>query len=171
MLVLGMVVLPIALTAAPPEQEPTDPRHRYRFGVLGGVTGITGETPHYFGAFEAAVLGERFGGFAQAQGGGGTAHASVLVEGGLGTVLAERGRFDLLAHAGPGLYLETISTGTRRWTGIAVGGLSARIPLRTLTLAAGVSVWRGRFSGPDFEQPMTVEGLRVGFGIGWGWRS
>jgi hypothetical protein len=144
---------------------------RYRFGLLGGAAGITRDTPHYFGVFEAGFLGERFGGFAQAHGGGGSAHASVLLEGGAGVVLVERGRLDVVAHAGPGLYLEVNSTGTRRRTGVLAGGLSVRVPAGSLTLAAGASAWRGRYSGPDFGEPAPVRGFRLGLGVGWGWRS
>jgi hypothetical protein len=143
----------------------------YRFAVLGGANGLPGDTIHYFAGVEGGVVGERFGGLGVAQIGRGDGVLSFFLGLGPAVRLLRRDRLELLAFAGPGVYGEVDASGTRRWSGVGVGGLSARIPVSRILLALNLSGWTGRFRGDGFERTVDVAGVRLGMGLGWGWES
>jgi hypothetical protein len=145
------------------------PSLRYRFGVLAGAAGLLGDTPHYFGGIETAVLTERYGGAAAVQLGAADDLFSFLVSAGAAVRVLRGDRMDLLAYMGPGTYGEVVRSGARRHAGVGVAGISARVPLWRVVVALSFTGWSGRFRGEGFRNSMDVNGTRLGLGLGWGW--
>ncbi len=164
-------VLPLLLLLGALPASAADPddasMSAFRIALLGGAAGVGSSSPHYFGGPEVGILASRFGGLGMLQWGGSRAFTSLLTGAGPAIDLPVPTRVSAVGFVGPGLYGESVPTGARRWALVPLGGLSIRIPIGPVSAAAALTVWRGGFSGPDFEERIRVSGARVSFGVGW----
>jgi hypothetical protein len=145
--------------------EPTGP-----FGAL--LAGIDGADPsvHAFGGVGGGTMLHRWGG-AEGIGlaGRGAGHSSVLLGAGPSLRLVASPRGELRAWAGVGWYREALTGGVEadpRSLVAAVGGLSGRVPLGPVHVAAGIVHWRGRLDADGFVSRPVASAWRFMVGVG-----
>jgi hypothetical protein len=137
--------------------------------VLAGIDG-TDPSVHAFGGVGGGYLLHRWGGIEGiGLAGGGASYTSVLLAVGPSLRVVASPRGELRAWGGAGWYREALSGGVDadpRSLVAGVGGISGRVPLGPLHVAAGVVHWRGRLDADGFVARPVAGGWRFMVGVG-----
>jgi hypothetical protein len=141
-------------------------------GLLGGIHG-TDPDPHFFGGVNAGYMASRWaGGEGVVLAGSGGGYGSLLAGAGPTLRFLTGARGEMRVWVGGGWYRESLSMppGSEaptaiRGSGVATGGLQARIPAGPVGVTAGFLFWAGRFEEAGFVEPATFHGFRITMGV------